>query len=267
MQVRDIMKPARWTIGPEDKLARAERLLAHRRLHELLVVEGGAVVGVLSDRDVLDFRGATRETEWWHTPVRRAMQPIAAAATPDESIGAAIDRLASSTADVLPIVDRGFLVGQLTAADLFEAEHGPAGRHPRGRPGALTVADAMTAPAIAIGPGDSLVDAARRMVEHAIRHLPVVEEGVVIGMVSDRDIRTFAGDPARFVETGGDGARALVVRDVMTPDVLTIHPRRPLLDAADELADERLGAIPVVDGDGRLVGIVSYVDVLRALAS
>lgn len=268
MQVRDIMKPARWTIGPDDELARAERLLAHRRLHELLVVDGGALVGVLSERDVLDVRGADREGEWWHAPVRLAMQPVAIVATPDDSIPAAIDRLASSTSDVLPIVEHGFLVGQLTATDLFEAERSPAARHALGRPAALTVADAMTEPAIAIGPGDSLIDAARLMVDHAIRHLPVVDDGVVIGMLSDRDIRTYAGDPARFVEArGDDGARALVVRDVMTPDVLTIHPRRPLLDAAEELADDRLGAIPVVDADGKLVGIVSYVDVLRALAA
>ena len=265
MRVRDIMKPARWTIGPDDALGRAERIMAHRHVHQLLVIDAGALVGLLSERDVLDYRAGVKPGEdWWRTPVRSAMEAIPATANPEETMTEAIDRLAKSPVDVLPVVEQGLLIGQLTATDLFEAERIPV--EPSAL--ALTVRDAMTEPAVSVSPSDSLLDAARLMVDHQIRHLPVVDNAEVVGMLSDRDIRTVAGDPVRYLESReGNGAHDLNVRDAMAPTALTIHANRPLRDLAHELAEERLGALPVVDSDGRLVGIVSYVDALRALAT
>ena len=263
LKVKDIMRPARWTIGPDDTLGRAERTMARRRVHQLLVVDAGAIAGFLSERNVLDYRvNAKTDEDWRRAPVRRAMQGISATANPDESVASAIERLSKSPIDVLPIVEHGFLIGQITATDLFESE-----RIPSEPSLPLTVADAMTEPAISVGPSDSLLEAARLMVDHQVRHLPVVENDAVVGMLSDRDIRTVAGDPVRYMESReAEGARMLSVRDAMAPTALTIHANRPLRDLANELADEKIGAIPVVDMDGKLLGIVSYVDALRALA-
>lgn len=265
MKARDIMRPARWTIGPDDTLSRAERIMARRRLHELLVVDAGGLVGLLAERDILDYRASSEPSaDWWRTPVRTAMQTVPATAGPDESVAAAIDRLAKSPVDVLPVVEHGFLIGQITAIDLFEAE-----RFPResGVP-PLTAGDAMTEPAVSVNPTDSLLDAAKLMVDHQVRHLPVVENDEVVGMLSDRDIRTLVGDPVRYIESReGDGGPDLSVRDAMVPAVLTVHANRPLREVANELADEKVGALPIVDLDGKLIGIVSYVDALRALAA
>ncbi len=263
MKVRDIMRPARWTIGPEDPLGRAERMMVRRRVHQLLVVDAGALAGFLSERNVLDFRvSADTNEDYRRAPVRHAMRGIPATANPDETVASAIERLSTSPIDVLPVVEHGFLIGQITAIDLFEAERTP------GAPSLpLTVADAMTEPAVSVSPTDSLLDAAKLMVDHQIRHLPVVENDEVVGMLSDRDIRTVAGDPVRYMESReSDGARMLSVRDAMAPTALTIHPNRSLRDLANELADEKIGALPVVDTDGKLLGIVSYVDALRAFA-
>ena len=265
MKVREIMRPARWTIGPDDSLGRAERIMAHRRVHQLLVVDAGALVGILSERDVLDYRaGVKAGADWWRTSVRTSMEAVPATAIPDDTVTEAIDRLAKSPVDVLPVVEHGFLIGQLTATDLFEAERIPV--EPTAQ--ALTVRDAMTEPAVSVSPTDSLLEAAKLMVDHQVRHLPVVENGTVVGMLSDRDLRTVAGDPVRYAESReGNGARELNVRDAMAPTALTIHANRPLRDLARELVDERVGALPVVDLDGKLLGIVSYVDALRALAA
>lgn len=265
MKVKEIMRPARWTIGPDDSLGRAERIMARRRLHELLVVDAGAITGLLSERDILDFRASAKpEEDWWRAPVRDAMEGIPATANPDESVESAVDRLAKSPVDVLPIVEHGFLIGQITATDLFEAELIPIEPSPQ----PITAADAMTEPAVSVRPSDSLLDAAKLMVDHQVRHLPVVEDDEVVGMLSDRDIRTVAGDPVRYVESReAEGSQMLSVRDAMAPAVLTIRENRPLRDVANELADEKIGALPIVDADGKLVGIVSYVDALRALAA
>lgn len=265
MKVRDIMRPARWTVAPESTLNRAERIMARRRLHHLLVTDAGALAGLLSERDLLDARtDGTPGEAWWRMPVRSAMQDVPPTAAPDDSVESAIARLADSPVDVLPVVEQGFLIGQITATDLFEAERSPAER-PRAP---LTAADAMSEPAVAVGPGDSLLEAARLMVDHQVRHLPVVEDGEVIGMLSDRDIRTVAGDPVRFADSREDaGTRMASVRDAMATTVVTVRGDRPLAEVANELVDERFGALPVVDGDGRLLGVISYVDVLRAFAA
>lgn len=261
MKVRDIMKPARWTLGPDDSLDHAERLMARRRLHQLLVVDGGTLVGLLAERDVLAFRAAATDDEWWSLPVRHAMQPPPATTHPEDTVPRAIDRLARSSVDVLPVVEDGILIGAITATDLFGAER------PRRAAKAVTVADAMTEHVVCVRPTDTLLDAAKLMVDHQVRHLPVVENEVIVGMLSDRDVRTIAGDPVRYAHTGSGDVPIPSVRDAMAPGVLTIRADRPLRELAHTLADEKIGALPIVDADGKLVGIVSYVDALRALAA
>jgi acetoin utilization protein AcuB len=265
MKMRDIMKPVRWTIRSDDTLGTAEWIMARRRLHHLFVVDGGKLAGFLTDRDVLDFRAEAKEDpQWWRASVAGAMQAIPVTANPDEPSNKATERLADSPVDVLPIVERGFVVGQVSASDVLEAELWPIEPPPQPP---TTAADVMSQPVIAVDPEDSLLEAATLMVDHEIRHLPVVEGGNVVGMLSDRDIRTIAGDPTRFVESEErEDMRRLNVRDAMTKDVISVRADRPIAEVAHEFAAERIGAIPVVDAGGKLIGIVSYLDALRALA-
>ena len=116
--------------------------------------------------------------------------------------------------------------------------------------------------------GDHLLDAAARMQQLRVRHLPVVDsERRVVGMVSDRDVRTAVGDPGRAFERGQPVALELMrVADVMSRPIIAAASDLTCAEAAALFVDARIGALPVVDGDDRLVGIVSYVDLLRPLA-
>jgi acetoin utilization protein AcuB len=162
----------------------------------------------------------------------------------------------------LPIVENGYLVGLVTAADVLDAEIRES--QPPVHRLEATAADAMTERPWTCLPTDSLVDAAKLMVDFEVRHLPVVDHGELVGMLSDRDLRTIVGAPVRFIETGD---RALTVRDAMTRNPVTVRSDRPLRDVASELAEDSIGALPVVDPAGKLVGIISYVDALRWLAA
>lgn len=125
----------------------------------------------------------------------------------------------------------------------------------------------MTPRPATVGPEDSLGDAAATMVEGGFRHLPVVDvDGRLVGMLSERDLRTRLGtEVARFPDAALDLLSEEVER-TMRPDPMTIASDATLRDALEILADERIGALPVVDGE-RLVGIVSYVDLLGYLRS
>jgi CBS domain-containing membrane protein len=94
---------------------------------------------------------------------------------------------------------------------------------------------------------------------HHIRHLPIVREGRLVGLVTHRDLlraqaRLQAGLRAGYGVTAGD---------VMTREVETITPDTSVRHAINRLLDDKFGCLPVVDGQGRLVGIFTDSDAAR----
>jgi CBS domain-containing protein len=129
----------------------------------------------------------------------------------------------------------------------------------------VPVEHVMTPRPATVGPEDPLGDAAGLMVQGGFRHLPVVDvDGRLVGMLSERDLRERLGTE---LERFADAALDLLSADVegsMRTDPITISSAQTVRDALELLMDERVGALPVVD-DERLVGILSYLDVLGYL--
>lgn len=120
---------------------------------------------------------------------------------------------------------------------------------------------------VTIGPGALVRDAVAVMRERGIRHLPVVDAGQrLVGIVTDRDLRHVVFDLALGrLRTDGEGLGDLRVREVMTWGVVTVSPATDLREAAGVMRERRLGALPVVDGAGQLVGILTERDLIDAL--
>ena len=108
-------------------------------------------------------------------------------------------------------------------------------------------------------------EAMEKMYEFDIRHLPIVENQQLIGIVSSRDLDRLLLTPYDAESTDKLEARLDVpVSQVMSGDVLTVDTEADVIEAIDLMLETKVGALPVVDADdGRLRGIVSYVDVLR----
>jgi CBS domain-containing protein/RNA polymerase-binding transcription factor DksA len=120
--------------------------------------------------------------------------------------------------------------------------------------------------------GASALEALDTMLERGIRHLPVLDErGRVVGVVSFDDLRAALpfcvsrGAPPAPSER--EAARGWSIADVMTHAPRTIGPDDSLADAAQQMALERIGCLPVVDAERRLTGLLSETDVLHALAT
>jgi acetoin utilization protein AcuB len=113
-----------------------------------------------------------------------------------------------------------------------------------------------------------ILDAQSLMQRQEIRHLPVVDEdNHLVGMITDRDIRSAL--PYELAKGGGDPRERdkyaqMKVSEVMSTDLLTISPAHTLQDALLLIEKKKVGAIPVVDEDNKLVGILSVRDLLRA---
>lgn len=127
----------------------------------------------------------------------------------------------------------------------------------------IKVVDVMTKNPLVMTPAETIGQADELMTENRIRQLPVVDEGALLGIITDRDIRSFLAQSA-FVEPE-ERAKVLRtnVRDIMTAEPLTLAPDDDLREAIELLIEEKIGGIPVVDQAEGLVGIVTYVDVLR----
>jgi acetoin utilization protein AcuB len=123
----------------------------------------------------------------------------------------------------------------------------------------MLVRDIMTTTVITIAPDQTLEDACGIMHAKNIRHLPVVENGRVVGVVTDRDVHgaTSAHLTAPCSPHG-------LVRDSMSSPPKTADPLDPVEDAAHTMRSLKIGCLPVVAGE-TLVGIVTGIDLLDAL--
>jgi CBS domain-containing protein len=101
------------------------------------------------------------------------------------------------------------------------------------------------------------------MSENNIRQIPVVNGRELVGIVTDRDIRSFLSDGLLANPDAREKALKTDVRDIMTTEPLFLSPDDDLQEAVEMLIEQKFGAIPVVDEAEGLIGIVSYVDVLR----
>lgn len=122
---------------------------------------------------------------------------------------------------------------------------------------------------------DDLIDRVFFLIHYErIRHLPVVEKGKVVGIVSDRDLYKALGPKSSSgaieVATGTNTTELHVVpkkvRHIMRRGVITVERDTSASDAAALMADNKIGALPVVDKDNKLVGILSSTDILRVFS-
>jgi acetoin utilization protein AcuB len=126
----------------------------------------------------------------------------------------------------------------------------------------------MTKNVITINPDSSILEAKEKMDKHHIHSMPVVEkDNFLVGIVTDRDIRSaLPSDLMNDEENKPTGERlaTLKVKDIMTANVITVSPAQTLEDALLLMQKIRVGAFPVVDQEGKVIGIISHRDLMRA---
>ena len=136
----------------------------------------------------------------------------------------------------------------------------------------MFVSKSMTRKVITIDKDAGIIEAYEKMAQHQIRHLPVVDkDNRLIGIVTDRDIRCvlpyelFKHPDKEKIEKNSVASKK--IKDIMTTDPVHISPSSTIQDALLLIEAKRIGALPVVDNDGRLQGIISVRDLLRAFTN
>ncbi len=126
----------------------------------------------------------------------------------------------------------------------------------------LRVRDAMTREVVTVGPEAGVGEAWGLCRENNIRHIPVVESGRLVGIVSDRDLRDVS--PPRDTQDQENTLGYVRVRDIMSQNVVTANPLDTIEHAARVIYENRFNCLPVCD-EGEVAGIITSSDLVRIL--
>lgn len=300
--VRDIMSREVKTVTPDTPLANVVELLVAKAFRALPVVDSQRkVVGILTDGDLLARAGLVttslqRELTWTELnedldKIRQSglsasdlMTPNPTTVSEGTPIGDAVRIMTERGIKRLPVVDQqGRLTGMVCRVDVLRALGQPPAREMAERPpqpGRLVkVGDIMVTNLPTVKAETSLDDVVDLLVTQAQRRVVVVnDQNHVAGIITDGDLLKQASESerpglvqalTRRLPAGKGGKSPLAHRtaaDVMTRDPVTVQPQTPLLDALGLLLSHKIKRLPVVEDEGRLVGLVGRSEVLQALS-
>jgi CBS domain-containing membrane protein len=126
------------------------------------------------------------------------------------------------------------------------------------------VREIMTGSPVTLKPEDTL-DLANDIISLGrIRHIPVVEDGRLVGLLSERDLMGAAATEIFGLKQKRKSAllKTVLIKDVMKKKVMTIKPDASIKEAAHLMADKKIGCVPVIES-GTLVGLLTTTDILR----
>jgi CBS domain-containing protein len=258
MQVSSILTPDPYSLSPEAGLDEAMNLMDQHDIRHLPVVASGRLVGVVSNRDLLEATGWKKNGVWRccgpDAPKRlgEIMQTSPVTLAPGDSVVSAAVEMSLRRIGCLPVVESGRLVGIVTETDLMRAFVSCCERNPAAGLTDPSVRALMTSNAMTVQADSTLEEATALCRSTCIRHLPVAEGERLVGILSDRSLRKAHGQHL---------PDATVVRELMARDPVTVAPDARVSVAARRMLDYKISALPVVEGE-RLVGILTLTDLL-----
>lgn len=265
------------TLFESDSLDKAIALMEEHGIHHLPVVNGEqSPVGMVSDRDLLKAVGwlsRLERTDPHDGTVIGPRQIFEVMSKPvhtlaaDATIENGARLMLREKVSAVPLVSDGCMAGIVTETDLLACyiedqplEIGTAWRFQK-------VSDHMAVHVFSLTPKDAVIAASRLMRDKQIRHIPIVNHGRLVGIVSDRDIRQAAFREFLWnqQDEGPDRRRLhrVNVQDIMNGRVQTVRLSATLADAADRMVQSRIGSLPVVEQD-ELIGVITETDLLKA---
>jgi CBS domain-containing protein len=264
MHVKDIMKEEIVHVDKDQNIQDALKLMKKHKISRLPVVnmnDGNVreLVGIVTEKDISIKLGSSKygnlPPSHFHVSTVMKQEPIVVQKT--ENIGKAAKTMIENKIGGMPVVNDCEIVGMLTKTDFLEICHG--------KPfNATNITERMKSDLITVSPSDRLVHARRCLIDKEIGRLPVVEEDMLQGILTAKDVAMAMISFKKIVPDKYKTARIrnLLVEDVMTQNVKTIDGTSTLDDAATFMLENRFSGIPV-EVDGALVGIITKTDLMN----
>ena len=258
MNVKDIMKKP-VSAHKADTISHAMDLMDKQNTRRLLVKNGDELLGVITMRSIAKKLGAwkTANLPASSLHVTTATTDLFTKVLPDTDIRNATE-LMDEQGGILVVADNGNTLGWVTPHEILENASLTNGY----------AAEIMEEP-ITISPGERVSHARRLMMDNNIGRLPVLENGDVVGIVTERDVAKAMLNLRALVSNKqlDERIRNLIVGDIMTNSVVSVNTNTSLSDVISLILDMNVGGVPVLNLKEELVGIISRRSVLKYLAA
>ncbi|MEM0317044.1 MAG: CBS domain-containing protein [Candidatus Nezhaarchaeales archaeon] len=253
------------TVSPHESLAVVRELMVKHGISRVVIIEGERPVGLVTKKDIIKFLALDdTERSLIEIPVSEVMSGNLVLVRPDLDVRTVANIMLDSDISSLLVVDGEKLLGIVTKTDIcrYYAEHCK---------GVFKVRDFMTPHVIYVKPMHSLFRVMNLMIKHNIsRVLVLSDDHKPIGIVTLTDL-TFYTSSLRPVKHPTfetiPSSLILTAEDVMTRDPITIREDEDLSKAPELMLEKRISGLPVVNENGRLSGIITKSDVVKAVAS
>ncbi len=265
MNVSDVMSRVVVSVTPNEDLARVRNIFLKYGITKIPVLEGDVLVGGITEMQVaaayLNTQGPIEATR-----VSDVMTDKIISVSPADNIDDVIDKVIGQ--DLVVVMSGGNLDGILYKSDLIQAV--------RSRVVDKPISDMMTRNPVTVRPEQSIFRAIKDMKEKKVKHLPVIKEGNIVGIVSAKDIAlsTFGLRPKKltFIRRSSEGPRKVIrivpqtVGGIMRTPVETLPGNASVKKAISRLINRGVGSIVVYDKK-KLEGILTKTDVLSSVKS
>jgi len=250
---QDIMQCGLASVGHDESVYKAIGILADNHIGGLPVIDGSELVGLISEKDVLELMF---QTEFLPGLVKDYMTRDVVAFGVEDRLTDICECLIAHSFRRIPIMHEGHLAGLVTRSDLIRANKdrfAPPGQSARRRREDLQAQDVMTCGLLTVRRETPIHDVVNILATRHVTGLPVVDECMrLLGIVTEKDVLRLLYDPQ---------ATDCCVEQVMTQEVVSFNRHHSLFDVCECLTHNSFYRVPVLD-DGRLVGIISRADLM-----
>ncbi|MFH1100551.1 MAG: CBS domain-containing protein [Methanobacteriota archaeon] len=258
MKVREVMTSGVISVDKDVSLKRVLDLMEKYDVTKIPVLEQKKIVGIVSDNIIAyklgSFRKRMVSASRLHASsvIEKKFETV----SPDAEVATILRKVGEPGPTMLPVVEKGKLVGVVTKADLLPLVKSK-----------KLVGTIVSSRVFMVSPDDRVVHARRVMLDNNVARLPVVHNGKLVGMISDREIAFAFASLKKSITLGRQKhmLEELLVEDVMRTPAVWIPSSMGIDDAARIMLKLNVGALPVLRGI-TLVGIISRTDLLRTVS-
>lgn len=258
MKIKNIMCEP-FTVHKSDKISHAMDLMDKHDTRRLLVINGNEAIGVITMRSIADKLGT-----WKTSNLPASSLHVAAATTdkfarvlPDMVIEDAI-ALMDRNGGILIAMENSKILGWVTPHEILKNIKSAKGY----------AAEIMKDP-ITVSTGDRVSHARRIMLDNDIGRLPIMENGDIVGIITERDVAKAMMNFRDLVPDNqqDERIRNLIVGDIMTRNVISVRTNDPITEVISTLLNENIGGVPVMNLKDEMVGVISRREIIRYLAA
>lgn len=257
MKVKDVMTKDVITVDKDVNLNHVLNLMKKHEITKIPVVEDKKLIGMVTDNVIAYKLGSIRKRG---VPASRLHASSVTdknieCISPDTDVKTILKDVGKPGPTMLCVVENDNLVGVITKADLLPLVDSK-----------KQIKEIMKKELHTVSPDDRVIHARRIMIDEDIARLPVVDQGMLVGMISDNEIIFALANVKKSFPLGRQKHRLdeLLVKDVMNTPALWTEPNTTVTDAASIMLKKNVGALPLIE-NGKVVGIVSRTDLLNTI--